>query len=85
MFEKDPSLANQVYDALGFITFPKKGTREYIDAENILEIEMMLDELKNKKLRGNFRFQDILVKALKLIGFTTNMSVGELIIMLYQI
>lgn len=70
LFDSTPELANAVYEALGFKIFPKKGTKEYRDAEDILELEMMLEELGNEKLRGNFKFQDILLKANRTKGFT---------------
>lgn len=70
LFESNLELANQIYEALGFKILPKKGTKEYRDVEDILELEMMLEELGNEKLRGNFKFQDILLKADKTKGFT---------------
>jgi hypothetical protein len=69
LLDSNPELANDVFDALGFKSYPKKGTSEYNDAERVLELEMMLDELGNEKLRGSFEFLDILVKATKLPGF----------------
>lgn len=70
IFNEYPDFSSQIYEALGFKILPKKGTKEYRDVEDILELEMMLEELGNEKLRGNFKFQDILLKADKTKGFT---------------
>lgn len=70
LFEENSDFSSQIYKALGFKILPKKGTKEYRDVEDILELEMMLEELGNEKLRGNFKFQDILLKADKTKGFT---------------
>ncbi len=63
LIENKIKLSPNIIKAIENISeYPSKGTKEYNDAENILEAEMMIEDIGNEKLVGNFKFQDLLLK-----------------------